>query len=81
MRLSDGSSCIVPAEVVAGEALSTGAALDDDRLQSLRSRSEFVLARSRALSLISRSEGAVTAESWLALPYEEHLKLLAEVRG
>jgi regulatory protein len=55
VRLSDGSSCIVPAEVVAGEALSSGAVLDDDRLQSLRSRSEFVLARSRALSLISRS--------------------------
>lgn len=32
------------------------------------------------VSLISRSEGAVTAESWSALPYEEHLKLLAEVR-
>ena len=55
VRLSDGSSCIVPAEVVAGEALSTGAVLDDDRLQSLRSRSELVLARSRALSLLSRS--------------------------
>jgi SOS response regulatory protein OraA/RecX len=55
VRLSDGSSLIVPLEIAAGEGLSTGAALDDERLQSLRSRSEFVLARSRALSLLSRS--------------------------
>ena len=33
------------------------------------------------VSLISRSEGALTAESWQALPYEEHLKLLGEVTG
>ena len=33
------------------------------------------------ISLISRSEGAVTAESWQALGYEEHLKLLEEVQG
>ena len=33
------------------------------------------------VSLISRSEGALTAESWQALPYEEHLKLLGEVAG
>jgi SOS response regulatory protein OraA/RecX len=55
VRLSDGSSFLAPAEIVAGEGLSTGAALDVDRLQSLRSRSELVLARTRALSLISRS--------------------------
>jgi regulatory protein len=55
VRLSDGSSFIAPAEIVSGEGLSTGAAIDDDRLQSLQSRSEFVLARSRALSLLSRS--------------------------
>ena len=55
VRLSDGSSFFAPAEVVAGEGLFTGAVLDDDHLQSLRSRSEFVLARSRALSLLSRS--------------------------
>jgi regulatory protein len=55
VRLSDGSSFIAPAEVVAGEGLSTGTVLDGDRLQSLRSRSELVLARSRALSLLARS--------------------------
>ena len=55
VRLSDGSSFVAPAEVVAGEGLSTGTSLDDDRLRSVRSRSEFVLARSRALSLLSRS--------------------------
>ncbi len=32
------------------------------------------------VSLLSRSQGAVIAESWLALPYEEHLKLLEEVQ-
>jgi uncharacterized protein with GYD domain len=32
------------------------------------------------VSLISRSEGAVTAESWQALPYERFLKLLEEVQ-
>jgi uncharacterized protein with GYD domain len=32
------------------------------------------------VSLISRSEGAVSAESWQALPYEEHLRLLEEVQ-
>jgi len=33
------------------------------------------------VSLLSRSEGAVCAESWQALPYEDHLKLLAELQG
>ena len=28
------------------------------------------------VSLISRAGGALTAESWQAMPYEEHLKLL-----
>ncbi len=55
VRLSDGSSFLAPAEIVLGEGLSTGAMLDDERIQSLRSRSEIVLARSRALSLLSRS--------------------------
>lgn len=32
------------------------------------------------VSLISRSFGAVTAESWQAMPYEEHLKLLDAIR-
>ena len=31
------------------------------------------------VSLISRAEGAVTAESWQALPYDEFLGLLDEV--
>jgi uncharacterized protein with GYD domain len=32
------------------------------------------------VSLISRSEGAVSAESWQALPYERFLQLLEEVQ-
>jgi len=32
------------------------------------------------VSLISRSEGAVTAESWGALPYDRYLSLLEQVR-
>ena len=31
------------------------------------------------VSLISRAEGAVTAESWQALPYERFIELLGEV--
>ncbi len=31
------------------------------------------------VSLISRAEGAVTAESWQALPYDQFLKLLDTV--
>jgi SOS response regulatory protein OraA/RecX len=55
VRLSDGSSLIVPAEILAADGLCAGTVLDDDRLQSLRTRSEFVLARSRALSLLARA--------------------------
>ena len=33
------------------------------------------------VALISRSEGAVSAESWQALPYDEHLKLLEELQS
>ena len=32
------------------------------------------------VSLLSRSEGAVSAESWQALPYEDFLRLLEEVQ-
>ncbi len=32
------------------------------------------------VSLISRAEGAVTAESWQALPYDAFLRLLESVR-
>jgi uncharacterized protein with GYD domain len=31
------------------------------------------------VSLISRAEGAVTAESWQAMPYDQFLELLEEV--
>ncbi len=31
------------------------------------------------VSYLSRSEGAVEAESWQALPYDHYLKLIAEV--
>jgi len=31
------------------------------------------------VSLISRAEGALSAESWQALPYEDYLKVLHEV--
>jgi regulatory protein len=55
VRFSDGSFFVAPMEIVATEALSTGADLDDDRLESLRFRSQLALARSRALSLLSRS--------------------------
>jgi len=33
------------------------------------------------VSLISRAEGALTAESWPALPYEEFLRQLEKVRA
>jgi len=33
------------------------------------------------VSLISRHEGAVSAESWPAMGYERHLELLADVTG
>jgi uncharacterized protein with GYD domain len=32
------------------------------------------------VSLISRAEGAVTAESWQALPYEQFLRVLESVQ-
>ena len=55
MRLSDGSSFIAPAEVVVGEGLSAGQELDAERLAALRSLCEIVLARSKALALLSRA--------------------------
>ena len=33
------------------------------------------------VSLISRAEGAVVAESWQALPYDEFLNVLEQVRS
>jgi uncharacterized protein with GYD domain len=32
------------------------------------------------VSIITRSEGALNAESWQAIPYDEHLKLLEQVQ-
>ena len=37
------------------------------------------LATAHKVSMVSRSEGAVTAESWQAMPWEEHLQLLEEL--
>jgi uncharacterized protein with GYD domain len=33
------------------------------------------------VSLISRAEGALNAESWPAIPYEKQLELLASIEG
>jgi len=33
------------------------------------------------VSLVSRAEGALSAESWQAMPYEDHLKLLDAIEG
>jgi uncharacterized protein with GYD domain len=33
------------------------------------------------VSLISRAEGALTAESWQALPYDRFLEVLEQVQG
>jgi regulatory protein len=55
IHLSDGSFFILHAEVFAREGISAGSPLDPDREAHLLSRSELVLARLRALSLLSRS--------------------------
>lgn len=33
------------------------------------------------VSLISRAEGALSAESWQALPYDRYLEVLGEIEG
>lgn len=33
------------------------------------------------VSLVSRAEGALSAESWQAMPYEQHLELLDAIEG
>jgi uncharacterized protein with GYD domain len=33
------------------------------------------------VSLISRAEGAVSAESWQALPYDRHLEMLGKIES
>ena len=55
IHLSDGSFFILHAEVFAREAISAGTSLDHERAAHLLSLSELVLARVRALSLLSRS--------------------------
>jgi len=55
VRLSDGTSLVVPAELLAADGLSTGATLDDGQVASLASRSELIRARARALALLARS--------------------------
>ena len=37
------------------------------------------LATAHVVSMISRSKGAVTAESWQAMPWDEHLRLMASL--
>jgi len=37
------------------------------------------LETAHVVSMISRSEGAVTAESWQAMPWDEHLRLMASL--
>jgi uncharacterized protein with GYD domain len=32
------------------------------------------------VSMLSRAEGALTAESWSAVPYDQYLKILADVQ-
>ena len=34
------------------------------------------VATAHVVSMVSRSEGAVAAESWQAMPWDEHLKLM-----
>lgn len=58
VRLSDGSSFIAAAELIAASGLCAGAALDEEALRDIRARSDRLLARSRALSLLAR--GAYT---------------------
>jgi regulatory protein len=55
IHLSDGSFFVLHAEVFAREGISTGTAMDAARTAELLSRSERVLARLRALSLLSRA--------------------------
>ena len=54
-HLSDGSSFALHAEVVAREKIAVGISLDSERLSQLLTLSEQVLARVRALALLSRS--------------------------
>jgi regulatory protein len=55
IHLSDGSFYVLHAEVFVREGISAGTPLDPERIALLLSRSEHVLARVRALSLLSRA--------------------------
>ena len=55
IHLSDGSFFVLHAEVFAREGISTGTAMDPEKLAELLSSSERVFARLRALSLLSRA--------------------------
>ena len=55
IHLSDGSFFVLHAEVFAREGISAGTPIDPEREAHLLTRSELVLARLRALSLLSRS--------------------------
>jgi len=55
IHLADGSFFVIHAEVFAGAGISAGVELEEARIQSLKARSELVLARDAALRLLSRA--------------------------
>jgi regulatory protein len=55
IHLSDGSFFVLHAEVFARESIAAGTILDPERIAQLLTRSERVLARIRALALLSRA--------------------------
>ena len=55
IHLTDGSFFVLHAEVFAREGISAGTPLNPEKVAELLSRSERVLARVRALSLLSRA--------------------------
>ena len=50
----------------------------DEAQQAVRDEAPD-LATAHMVSMVSRSEGAVTAESWQAMPWEEHLALMEQL--
>ena len=55
IHLADGSFFIVHAEVVASERIRTGDVLASQQVESLKARSEMILAREAALNFLSRA--------------------------
>ena len=55
IHLSDGSSFILHSEIFARTSLAAGSLLDPDNREDLLSRSERIMARDRALLLLSRA--------------------------